>query len=171
MANTDLAPTGTVKGTDLVVPSSGSSVADLKYAIANGLRLFVDEEGMDEDTFLLRQLDKSGDEAAILAEGALTPLEAILNVPVRLVEYHGMRNSSYQESKLGVFVVIDVADADGTTYTIAGGSADVIVKVVQLAEAGSIPSKGWIVFEKATKPTAAGFYPVNMKAAQDPTGF
>lgn len=171
MASTDLVPSGTVRGTDLVVPSSGGSVADLKYALANGLRLFVDEEGMDEDAFLLRQLDKGTDEATILGDNALTAVDSILNVPVRITAYHGMRNSSFQESKLGVFVVIDVTDADGTTYTVAGGSADVVTKVVQLAEVGAIPQKGWSVFEKSAKPTTAGFYPINLKAAADPTGF
>lgn len=170
MTSTEVVPQGTVIGTDLVVPQAGCSVSDLRYALNNGLKLTVNEEAVDEDSFLLTQLSRGSSEEEILGTG-LTPLEQLLGIPVRIVAFHGLRNSTFEGSKLGVFCVIDVADVDGKLYTIAGGSADVVVKVLQLAEAAKIPQSGWSMFTKSEKATAAGFYPINLRATADPNGF
>ena len=120
---------------------------------------------------LLAQLDRGGDESTILGSNALTPLESLLNVPVKVTGYAGLRNSTFAESKLGVFVIFTVTDADGAQYTTSSGSADVIIKLVQLSEAGKVPQAGWTTFQKSDKPTAAGFLPINLRSAVDPSGF
>jgi hypothetical protein len=157
--------------TDLVVPQSGASTADIRYALNNGIRLYVNESEGTEEEFLLRQLDRGGDESSILGETALTKLEDLLGSVVKVTAYHGMRNSTFEGSRLGVFVIFELTDRDGTTYTTSAGSADIVLKVTQLREADAIPTKGWVVFERSEKATKNGYYPINMKAASDPNAF
>ena len=168
--STDVVPSGQVVGTELVVAPMGVTMNDLRYAIANGLRLHVEAEAITEEDFLLQQLDKGTDESSILEEG-LTTVDSILGVPVKITAFRGLRNSDFQDSKLGVYVVIDVTDKDGVTYTVGAGATDVVVKVIQLFCAGSIPTKGWTIFEQAKKATPQGYFPVNLRATADPSGF
>ena len=159
-----------VTANGVAVPSSGATSDQIRYALTNDLKLWVDTEGGTEEDFLLRTLNVDGGEDAILGGTGLTKAEDLIGVPFRIVNYDGMRNSTFDESRLGVYAVVTVADKDGTLYTTALGSADAICKVVKLHEGGHIPSS-WAMLEKSTKATARGFYPVNLVKADDPTTF
>jgi hypothetical protein len=167
---TDLAPVE-INASGVVVASAGATSEQIRYALANDLKLWVASEGGTEEDFLLRTLDATGGEDEILGGTGLTKAEDLLGIPFKITGYSGMHNSDYEESRLGVYVVVTVADRDGVTYTTALGSNDAIVKVVKLAEAGAIPQKGWSMLEKSAKPTARGFHPVNLVRADDPTTF
>jgi hypothetical protein len=166
--STDLAEVVNANG--VVVASAGATSQQIRYALANGYKLWVESEGGTEEDFLLRTLEANGEDE-ILGGTGLTKAEDLLGVPFKITGYQGMRNSDFDESKLGVYAVVTVTDRDGAVYTTALGSSDAIVKVVKLHEAGAIPQKGWSMLEKSSKPTARGFYPVNLVKADDPTTF
>lgn len=167
--STDIVPTGTVEGTSLVVPSTGATTADLIYAIKNNLSLFVEEGGTAEG-FLLRTLEAEPTEAAIIGNTDTTKSEEILDVPFKITAYRGMRNSDF-ESRLGVYAIVDVVDKDGSLFVTSIGSEDAVCKIVRFHESGLIPTAGWYMLSRSTKATKAGFYPINLVAAPDPTAF
>lgn len=157
---------------DLVVSNAGATVEQIKYAVKNGLRLYVeDTETATEEDFLLRQLDKDLTEDSIAGDSSLTKLEDLLGVVIKVTSYQGMRNSTFDGSKLGVFSIFEVTDRDGQVFTTSAGSSDIVIKMAQFQEAKAIPTKYWYVFEKSEKATAAGFYPINMKRVPDPEAF
>jgi hypothetical protein len=168
---TDLAEVETTSAGDVVVAPTGATSAQLRYAIANNLRLWVDEDAGTEEGFLLRTLDITGGEDAILSPSTLTKAEDLLNIPFKITDYQGMRNSDFEDSKFGVYAIVVVTDRDGQQFSTGLGSNDALLKVVMLHEAGAIPQKGWSMLETAKKPTKRGFYPVNLVKADDPTSF
>jgi hypothetical protein len=170
MATKDTDVVSTPNG--VVVPASGATSQELIAAIKGGYKVRVDDAGGSEEAFLLRTLTADFTDEQTLLDGVkLTPLEQLLNVPLRITAYRGMRNSDFEESGLGVYVIVEVADSKGIAYTTSIGSSDGICKVVRLAEAGAIPQKQWTLFERAAKATKAGFHPINMRSAPDPTSF
>lgn len=169
--STDLAPVvGKISPTtgDLVVPQSGATSQDLLYAIRNGLKLWVEESTATEAEFLERTLtsDATTDEGILGGGPGLEKLEDLLNVRVKITGYQGMRNVAPQyldNSLLGVYVIVDLTDADGVVHTVSIGSSDNIGKIVKMVEADAIPQSGATVFEKSEKATKSGFYPINMR--------
>jgi hypothetical protein len=107
----------------------------------------------------------------ILGKNELDKLPNLFNVPLKITAYKGMRNSDpkYREnSRLGVFVIIEVTDTDGTTYDVSVGNSE-LAKVVKLNEAGAIPQKTWSMFVPST--TKSGQETYNLVSCPDPTAF
>jgi len=65
--------------------------------------------------------------------------------------------------------VVNAADNDGDTFSLAVGVTDGIVKLLKLNELGALPR--WVAFEESTRKTANGYYPINLVDRNETGGF
>lgn len=145
--------------TELVI-SNLPSTADIDHAIRHGLKLSIDNEGVGEAAIVARVANATSVED-VFGGGSLTAINDILGTSLRIDAIESVRPSDYaSESGLGIYLVVKAVDVDGEVHTLAVGSTDAIVKLVKLAELGALPR--WVAFEKATKATKSGYFPVNM---------
>lgn len=99
------------------------------------------------------------------AGGTATKVDDILNVPVMLLSVEDYLPSDFSEgeSTYGCFVVLSVAQQDGTKLTVTTGAATIMQQVYKLVAGEHLPHP--VIFSKTEKATAAGYYPKFLRDA------
>ena len=137
------------------VPSK-SQVID---AIASGSKLFFEGDESGASTILPGILSAADNPLDVFAGGELEKVEDHYGEILTVLSIDGVRNSDF-EGGLGIYLVVSAATIEGEVIRMGVGSTDAIGKLVTLNDLGAFPWK--VSFERATKATKAGFFPVNL---------
>lgn len=125
-------------------------------ALATGTKFFVDSEtgGGSE---LAARVANAETAADVFGESELTNMTDVLGTTFKM-DVVGIRGSEFEG--LGFFLIVECVDGNGEVKTVAVGATDPITKLLKLKELGALPRS--LAFEKSTKPTKSGYYPVNL---------
>jgi hypothetical protein len=109
---------------------------------------------------ILRSIISAKTPHDLLNAGESTPARELLKVPIRIT---GIRASeSDYDAGVDWFLHIDAELlANGDKVTVSCGARDVCIKLVKADLEGWLPLDA--MFEQATKPTKAGFYPMFLR--------
>lgn len=98
----------------------------------------------------------------ILSGSKLETTDRVLDQPIQLVAVD-WRDSDFTES-FGIYAILTVVVGQtGETMQVGCGAGDVMARVRRLETLGLLPV--WVRLTKATKPTASGFFPLNITAS------
>ncbi len=166
LARTTAAPARRAKTSEVVevaeVIYDVPTINQVKEAIQNRSKLFFDGDESG-DSILIGTLAKAKDGFDLFAESELEKVEDHLGETLTITAVNAVRNSEF-EGGLGVYLIVTAVDVDGGEFRLAVGQTDPIAKIVSLSEMGQLP---WAVcFERSSKPTRAGFYPINLLSRQ-----
>lgn len=140
------------------IPTTQEVVA----ALTTGSKLYV--AGDDTATSILPGILAGAEKAVdVFGGGELEKLEDHLGEKLTVLSVDGARNSDF-EGGLGIYLIVSAADPNGEVIQLSVGTQDGVGKLVKLHELHAFP---WTVrFERATKATKGGFYPINMVNAE-----
>lgn len=131
-------------------------------ALATGSKLYFDG---DETTgsILPGILANAESPIDLFDEGTLEAVENHLGETLNILSVDGVRNSDF-EGGLGVYLIVTANTIDGEILRLSVGVVDGVAKLSAIHHMGGFP---WAVsFERSTKATKSGFYPINMKSRQ-----
>jgi hypothetical protein len=95
------------------------------------------------------------------AQNGPAKTESVLDVPLEVTRIT-WRNSDQPDSKYGVYCELDVVNlSTGEQMAVNAGAEDVIRVMFKLVELDALPFV--VKFDRATKQTANGYYPINCK--------
>jgi hypothetical protein len=158
--------------------NKGPKAADLEpyggdpvlWAISTGGRIGL-AEATDPEVVQQRifaDIMAADDAASILGAGSATKAEDVLGLDL-LLEGVEWRDSDEGNSGPGVYALLHVVTREGEKLTVSCGAGDVVFRVRKLELSDVLPT--WVKLTKATKPTAAGYYPLNIGPGQGPDAF
>ena len=133
--------------------------AQVVDAIASGSKLYFDGDESGASTILPGILSSADSPLDVFATGELEKVEDHYGEILTVLSIDGVRNSDF-EGGLGIYLVVSAATIEGEVIRLGVGSTDAVGKLVTLNELGAFPWK--VSFERATKATKAGFFPVNL---------
>ena len=128
-------------------------------AIASGSKLYFDGDESGTNTILPGILSAAESPLDVFAGGELEKVEDHYGEILTVLSIDGVRNSDF-EGGLGIYLIVSAATIEGEVIRLGVGSTDAIGKLVALNDLGAFPWK--ISFERSTKATKAGFFPVNL---------
>ena len=100
----------------------------------------------------------------VLHQQETTHAEDVIGVRLLITGLRWLR-SDFEQGP-GFYCVIDCTDDDGTRQVVTVGSANVMAQLFRLDELGHLPFYAAIV--RATRPTAAGYYPMRLEGREAP---
>jgi len=150
-----------------VVVSKMPTAAEVNQAVAQGYKLAVTNEVTESD--IIGRIAKAESVTDVFGgSGELVKVKEILGKSIRVLSLDGVRPSEF-EGGVGFYLVVNAADNDGDTFSLAVGVTDGIVKLLKLNELGALPR--WVAFEESTRKTANGYYPINLVDRNETGGF
>ena len=154
-----------------ITPSSidGSITAQdvLRYIESNGA---YEIERIEEDPEVIaarinaRIMGASSAAELFGAEAEALSAKDYLNRPFSLVDIE-WRTSSEKDG-LPFFAVFHIADIDGEAHVLTVGARTVCLKAAKAQFEGWLPV--WVQLDKSDKPTASGYYPLDLISAPAP---
>lgn len=167
LATTKAAAPEVIEEASLVLYDIPTS-AQVAEAIRSGSKLFVEGES-DGSSILVDTLDNATTGEDVFAENELLSVKEHYGETFVVQRIVSVRNSDFDEAGgLGIYLIVEATTVNGELVKLAVGAKDPIGKLVKLHELGAFP---WaVVFERSTKATKAGFYPVNMFSRQGVNG-
>ena len=157
-------PSGTIAQADYTITDL-PSVSQIVEALTEGSKLFYDGETSTQgESMLLDRLTK-GSVRDMFDEASLEKIKDHFGEKLIVTSVDGVRNSEFDDGGgLGVYLIISAVDPEGEVLKMAVGTSDGIGFISRLNEEGELP---WAVsFEKATKATRSGYFPVNCVSRQ-----
>jgi hypothetical protein len=138
------------------------TIAEVTDAIEQGYKLHFD--GETQDNVLLSTLKGASSRADLAAasSGGLLKMIDHLGEKIRVTGIDGVNNADPGNDgagTLGVYLVASIVTRDGEVAKMAVGAKQPFAYIVALNEWGELPCD--LSFEKATKPTKNGFFPIN----------
>ena len=140
------------------------TVADIAAAVKGRYKLFYDGPE-DGGSILANAITSATSGADLFAASELEKVNDHLGETLVIQSLDAVRNSDFEEAGgLGIYLIVTATDVDGVLMRLGVGSADAVGKIVALAELDSLP---WAVaFERSTKATRAGYFPINLVSRQ-----
>jgi hypothetical protein len=147
-------PSGTIAQADYTITDL-PSVSQIVEALTEGSKLFYDGETSTQGESI----------RDMFAEESLEKIKDHFGEKLIVTSVDGVRNSEFDDGGgLGVYLIISAVDPEGEVLKMAVGTSDGIGFISRLNEEGELP---WAVsFEKATKATRSGYFPVNCVSRQ-----
>lgn len=143
------------------------SIELVAECIANRTKLYFDGEGR-EGSVLADTLNRAKTGSDLFAESELVKMADHLGETLTVLSIDGVNNSDEGNDGLGVWLVVSMSTQDGELIKMAVGAADAFAKIIALNEFGELPFP--VAFERSTKKTRSGFYPINCVSRRQKDG-
>jgi hypothetical protein len=139
---------------------SGLPTSDqVRFAVGSGAKLFIETPASEID--IVNRVTNASRAEDVFGGSELTSTKEILGTPIKVLEIESIRPSEFRDSGgLGAYLVVRACDPDGQILSVAVGSVDGIIKLLRLHELGALPR--WVAFDKSTRPTKSGHWPINL---------
>lgn len=109
----------------------------------------------------------AGSAAELLGEQTSIAGKDYLNKPFSIVSAQWLASDHDEPGSLPIYALMRVTDYDGNLVVLNCGARNVVEKVAVMESRGWF-GDSWVKLVKADRPTAAGFYPLDLVAAPAP---
>lgn len=154
------APVSTELAEFKYIQGSIPTVAEVSAAIKGGYKLAVeDSEGA---SILPSILDNASSPDQLFLTPELEKTKEHLDETLTIFSVDGCNNSDFDEGKLGIYLVVTVANEEGEVFRMAVGTEQPLGLILALREMDAFPWR--VAFVLADKKTKRGFTPVNLES-------
>lgn len=139
--------------------------AQVADAIRNHSKLYFDG-APQAGSILPSILENATTPEELFSSGELQKVEDHYGEELKILSVDGVMNSDFKES-LGIYLIVTAVTPDGEVLHLPVGHQSGLAVLAGLYEMDALP---WVViFERSTKATENGFYPINTLSAQPTT--
>ena len=152
------APKGEVVQADYVV-TGVPTLSEFTQAVSEGVKIMF--EGSEQtDNFLADTLSNANTTVDLFGGASeLLKVEEVLGTVLTLTGIDAVRNSDFADG-MGIYLIVSAVSPDGEEVKLAVGNKSGIGVILGINETNDFP---WQVsFERASKATKNGFFPINI---------
>jgi hypothetical protein len=135
------------------------TLAQFTEAVQEGVKL-VYEGSEQTDNFLADTLTSATSTADLFGGASeLLKVEEVLGTVLTLTGIDAVRNSDFEDG-MGIYLIVSAVDPEGEAVKLAVGNKSGIGVILGIHENDDFPWK--VSFERSSKPTKRGFFPINI---------